>query len=273
MNKKREWGDLSQSTIDDREYREVYDTEKAVIGEKYFKLRDKLNEEMAAYLSSEGEVARRITKLKKKYKIRKISLKADFQFEKFLENLSEPSRSEVEKELNALVDRYKLPSVFFNWFGEWLFHNQLPSKYPRYNFAIINDVYKNPDRLVRFGLTTGEKQFIRLTLRKNLGIGRGRPSRAQAAAFAKINNILSLSKNPWRPFPFFRAALDAEGYKASRPYEITSFDGLEIEKRHDYKFAAEMIFPFAPPEKDDRRVQRLRKYVQRMKKRRAKMLK
>lgn len=246
---------------------------------KFFRVRNDLNEEIAEYLSRDKTFSNIIGRMRQELDLPNLDHRHDgrtyFSAEKkrwvresqFLEGLPRKAREQFEIAVNAIIDKYELPAGFHDWLIERILYDRRPHWEPTFNFELCTDIFENPERVNRVGLTAGEKVFIDEYIKKELGIQKGRPTLKNAELLKKINAVLAANKKQKPTFPSFREALAIYDRRKTIPEGGSKYDLL-------YESIVEKLYPPANSvAQHKQRVIRARKYVERLEKRMDELVK
>jgi hypothetical protein len=258
--------------------------------DKFFSVRNQLNKEIAYYLGWDKhfntDLRSVAAQIRKNIAIPKLERHNDgrayfdnakkqwVRESRLFANLPAVEQDKLEREINKLIDRYRLPTAFHDWFLEWILYDMPPRWEPVFNFELLNDVFENPERIMRLGLTTGEKIFVRTAVKKQLGIGRGRPPKQHVATLKKVEDVLSKSRSPVRTFLSFHIATDIF-FQKSRTTLWCDPEGIKEDCERNFTYVdvvKEAYHDKHSYEQFKQRVMRARKYMERLNKRKNKLL-
>lgn len=254
--------------------------------EKWFKVRKELNREIVAYLRAIGDFKADLRRVRKQFRIPKLSPKEDIREIPFEDSSYEESdwlhgqkdsvQQSFHQEIEGLIKKYDLPQNFYDWLDYYILYGTPPFA-PLYNPGLVQQIIKNPDEVSRIPLTSGEKKFLKQITGWMLGVKK-RPNKDLKTTYKMVQSelqaFLATSKNKRRKFRTLSTALKTSKVgRLRKEYDAVS-------KRITYKDLIPDLYSEKEEEKllsDEKKLKntlaKLRKQRQRLKERTQLMLK
>lgn len=244
---------------------------------KFFNTRIKFCEELIEYLRIDKTFEEKIVAVREKYEIPELSPEEDLhdividegrsiEESLWMWSLDKKTRESFRKDVNEIIQKYKLPSIFYRWLECFVLYKQeLPMAL--YNSFWALPLYiLDPIELKKYPLTTQDKNYIKYFLRSEFDIKR-RPKKEKARQYRRIlQELQKLPKNKKRRFRTIETAL-----KTLERGEIIThhdWDGKDESHKKTYQdLAVEIDEEGKYFGKEKQLAQRLRKQNQRLRER------
>ncbi len=179
----------------------------------------------------------------------------------WLETYGEDKKTQIEKGILNILEKYDLPPNFKDWVQWYLFYNEKPSWLPLYDSELLFNLSDDPELFKERGLTTGEKKMIKMSYRKIVGVSqKGSIPKEFRENYKKLLKLLSECKNRKRKYRTLETALQAKDAvkKFPRNKYKSAYNELSI-RVYDDDLACDVG--------EKKLKQRLRKQKERLKKR------
>jgi len=252
--------------------------------EKWFKVRKGLNREIVAYLQTIGDFKSDLRRVRKQFKIPKLSPREDikeipledssYEESDWLYGQKDIVQQSFHQEIESLINKYNLPQNFYNWLDYHILYGT-PPFVPFYNPELVQQIIKNPDEVSRIPLTSGEKKFLKQITAWILGIKK-RPNKDLRMTYKKtqseLQTFLNSSKNRRRRFRTLQSSLQTSKQGQKEKY-YDDVVGADIEEKITYKRLATDLYEKIDNEELKKAANRLRKQKQRLKERIQQVLK
>lgn len=178
--------------------------------EKFFGARNRINQDVI--LLHISDIKADLEMLRKEYSVPILRPQDDWWDEEiqhedeavsidgsnFLSSLSDKDKFSIHKKLSEILYKYRLPMIYDDWLQYLFLYRKLSSNKVKWDWDYTWMALVWPEGLETLNLTSAEKKYIKESIRRRLGLKKGKVPKLHAELYSKINTALRKSRNKIR---------------------------------------------------------------------------